>query len=228
MVRLENSGPAIEINGLRFTYSGIYDHPLPRSKPLINNFSFPLNAEIAAFLSDLTTLWRRDVTFTGFEVPIQMDISVEKMIFEVGGIDPQGRSKLIKANINLSWRLHKVSDGQRRWVQICMRLLKPFKVLLLDEITVFLDVLAWDDLLKFLRRKCEEFMLLRKERDEESKRWEKREARGPPKFEEQKERSHVIGDPARALNNGLVAGRLHSIITGEDNFVFSFNRVLRN
>jgi hypothetical protein len=33
--------------------------------------------------------WRRDVAFAGFEVPIQMDISAEKMIFGVAGIDPE-------------------------------------------------------------------------------------------------------------------------------------------
>ncbi|XP_034708092.1 ABC transporter I family member 20-like isoform X1 [Vitis riparia] len=101
--------------------------------------------------------WRRDVAFAGFEVPIQMDVSAEKMIFGVSGIDPQRRAELIKVlDIDLSWRLHKVSDGQRRRVQICMGLLKPFKVLLLDEITVDLDVLARADLLKFLRKECEE------------------------------------------------------------------------
>lgn len=31
-------------------------------------------------------------------------------------------------DIDLSWRMHKVSDGQRRRVQICMGLLKPYKV----------------------------------------------------------------------------------------------------
>jgi hypothetical protein len=36
----------------------------------------------------------------------------------------------------------QVSDGQRRRVQICVGLLRPFKVLLLDEITVDLDVLG--------------------------------------------------------------------------------------
>ncbi|KAF5781773.1 putative ATPase, AAA-type, core, P-loop containing nucleoside triphosphate hydrolase [Helianthus annuus] len=56
----------------------------------------------------------------------------------------------------MSWRMHKVSDGQRRRVQICMGLLKEFKVLLLDEITVDLDVLARADLLTFLKKKCEE------------------------------------------------------------------------
>jgi CCR4-NOT complex subunit CAF16 len=31
-------------------------------------------------------------------------------------------------DIDLAWRMHKASDGQRRRVQICMGLLKPFKV----------------------------------------------------------------------------------------------------
>ncbi|CAN4108943.1 unnamed protein product [Withania somnifera] len=57
--------------------------------------------------------------------------------------------------IDFSWRMLKSSDGQRR-VQICMGLLKPFKVLLLDEIIVDLEVLARADLLKFLSKECEE------------------------------------------------------------------------
>ncbi|KAK4378819.1 hypothetical protein RND71_000681 [Anisodus tanguticus] len=108
-------------------------------------------------LSYLGGEWRREVAFAGFEVPIQMDVSAEKMIFGVPGTDPQRRNELIKVlGIDLSWRMHKSSDGQRRRVQICMGLLKPFKVLLLDEITVDLDVLARADLLKFLTKECEE------------------------------------------------------------------------
>lgn len=68
---------------------------------------------------------------------------------------------------------------------------------------------------------------LRKERDEERKRRKDRKARGLPEFEEQKEGSRMTGDQARALNNGWAAGRLHSTIAGENNFVFSSNRVLR-
>ncbi|KAL3620685.1 ABC transporter I member 20 [Castilleja foliolosa] len=108
-------------------------------------------------LSYLGGEWRREVAFAGFEVPIQMDISAEKMIYGVAGIDPKRRDELIKVlGVDLSWRLHKVSDGQRRRVQICMGLLKPFKVLLLDEITVDLDVLARADLLGFLQKECSE------------------------------------------------------------------------
>uniref|UniRef100_A0A5B7AD99 ABC transporter domain-containing protein n=1 Tax=Davidia involucrata TaxID=16924 RepID=A0A5B7AD99_DAVIN len=227
--------------------------------------------------------WRRDVAFAGFEVPIQMDVSAEKMIFGVSGVDPQRRAELIKVlDIDLSWRLHNASDGQRRRVQICMGLLKPFKVLLLDEITVDLDVLARADLLKFLRKECEEKgatiiyathifdgledwpshivyvahgklqlampmdkvkeisnlslmrtveKWLRKERDEERKKRKERKADGFPEFGKQVEGSRVTGDPARAavraLNNGWAAGRLHSTIAGEENFVLSSNRVLR-
>ena len=46
------------------------------------------------------------------------------------------------------------ADGQRRRVQIARGLLKPFRVLLLDEITVDLDVLGRADLMAFLREEC--------------------------------------------------------------------------
>lgn len=59
-------------------------------------------------------------------------------------------------DVNPEWRMHLVSDGQRRRVQLCVGLLRPFKVLLLDEITVDLDVLGRAEMLKFLKEECEE------------------------------------------------------------------------
>ena len=51
------------------------------------------------------------------------------MIFGVDGVEPERRQKLIDLlEIDLEWRLNKVSDGQRRRVQICMGLLKPYQV----------------------------------------------------------------------------------------------------
>jgi len=41
-------------------------------------------------------------------------------------------------SVNLNWRLHKVSDGERRRVQIVLGLINPFKVLLLDEVSILL------------------------------------------------------------------------------------------
>lgn len=39
-------------------------------------------------------------------------------------------------DIDETWRMHQVSDGQRRRVQIACGLLRPAEVLLLDEVTV--------------------------------------------------------------------------------------------
>lgn len=39
------------------------------------------------------------MAFAGFEVPIQMAVSAEKLIFGVGGVDPQRRAELI----NVRW-----------------------------------------------------------------------------------------------------------------------------
>ncbi|GJT88172.1 putative reverse transcriptase domain-containing protein [Tanacetum coccineum] len=58
-------------------------------------------------------------------------------------------------DVDLSWRMHKVSECERRRVQIYMGLLKEFKVPLLNEITINLDVLARADLLTFLRKECD-------------------------------------------------------------------------
>ncbi|XP_062220669.1 ABC transporter I family member 21-like isoform X1 [Phragmites australis] len=57
------------------------------------------------------------------DVPLQGDFSAEHTIFGVDGVDPVRREKLV----DLQWHMHKVSDGQRRRVQICMGLLHPYK-----------------------------------------------------------------------------------------------------
>ncbi|CAI9776673.1 unnamed protein product [Fraxinus pennsylvanica] len=106
-------------------------------------------------LAYLGESWSKAVGSAG-ELPLQGDFSAEHMIFGVEGVDPIRREKLIELlDIDLQWRMHKVSDGQRRRVQICMGLLHPYKVLLLDEVTVDLDVVARMDLLEFFREECE-------------------------------------------------------------------------
>ncbi|KAK3193513.1 hypothetical protein Dsin_024823 [Dipteronia sinensis] len=100
--------------------------------------------------------WSKTVGSAG-EIPLQGDFSAEHMIFGVEGIDPVRREKLIELlDIDLQWRMHKVSDGQRRRVQICLGLLHPFQVLLLDEVTVDLDVVARVDLLDFFKEECDQ------------------------------------------------------------------------
>ncbi|CAA0823955.1 ABC transporter I family member 19 [Striga hermonthica] len=107
-------------------------------------------------LAYLGESWSKTVGSAG-ELPLQGDFSAEHMIFGVEGVDPVRRDKLIELlDIDLHWRMHKVSDGQRRRVQICLGLLHPYKVLLLDEVTVDLDVVARMDLLEFFKEECEQ------------------------------------------------------------------------
>jgi CCR4-NOT complex subunit CAF16 len=51
--------------------------------------------------------------------------------------------------------MHSVSDGERRRVQLAMGLLRPWNLLLLDEITVDLDLLSRSNFLAFLKRETE-------------------------------------------------------------------------
>ncbi|PNW73979.1 hypothetical protein CHLRE_13g580300v5 [Chlamydomonas reinhardtii] len=108
-------------------------------------------------LSYLGTSWRKDVAFAGYGVPLQGDISAGKMIFGVEGVEPARRSRLIEMlDIDLYQRITTMSDGQKRRVQICMGLLKPYDVLLLDEITVDLDVVGRLRLLDFFKQESDE------------------------------------------------------------------------
>ncbi|KAI3887719.1 hypothetical protein MKW92_043324 [Papaver armeniacum] len=103
-------------------------------------------------LSYLGGSWSKTIGCAG-EIPLQGDF------LPIEGVDPVRREKLIDLlDIDLQWRMHKVSDGQR--VEFKFNLITPtmaFKqVLLLDEVTVDLDVVARLDLLDFFKEECEE------------------------------------------------------------------------
>eukprot|EP00889_Picochlorum_renovo_P003145 jgi/Picre1/30175/NNA_005544.t1 len=99
--------------------------------------------------------WERDIAFAGYSIPLAGDIPARQMLHSMPDVDPKRLERLINVlDIDPEWRMHLVSDGQRRRVQIAMGLLKPFDVLLLDEITVDLDVLGRADLMNFLKEEC--------------------------------------------------------------------------
>lgn len=107
-------------------------------------------------LSYLGPQWRRDVASAG-TLALQGDISAGAMLFGVEGADPRRRADLISLlEVDLDWRMNRVSDGQRRRVQIALGLLKPYRVLLLDEVTVDMDVVGRLDLLEFFKKECAE------------------------------------------------------------------------
>ena len=98
-----------------------------------------------------------DVAFLGGPFPFSADISVAEVLAARPGIDPRRRARVLDVlEIDPAWRMHRVSDGQRRRVQILLDLERSLKVILLDEVTADLDVLSRADLLRFLREESEE------------------------------------------------------------------------
>ncbi|KAL9596205.1 MAG: hypothetical protein Q9219_005957 [cf. Caloplaca sp. 3 TL-2023] len=101
------------------------------------------------------------VTYLGLEWVlnpiVRTDIDVPTLLASVGGdYYQQRRDELVDIlDIDIAWRMHTVSDGERRRVQLAMGLLRPWRVLLLDEITVDLDLLSRSNFLAFLKQETE-------------------------------------------------------------------------
>ncbi|MES1208254.1 MAG: ATP-binding cassette domain-containing protein [Pseudomonadota bacterium] len=97
-----------------------------------------------------------EVGFLGGPFPFAADIRVAEILAGRPGVDPQRRARVLEMlDVDPGWRMHQVSDGQRRRVQILLDLERTLSVILLDEVTAELDVLARADLLRFLRDESE-------------------------------------------------------------------------
>jgi CCR4-NOT complex subunit CAF16 len=96
------------------------------------------------------------VELLGGRFPFDVDLRVDEILAHQHGVDPARQARLIDVlGVDLGWHMHAVSDGQRRRVQLLLGLLRPRQVLLLDEITTDLDLIARQDLLAFLRDESE-------------------------------------------------------------------------
>jgi CCR4-NOT complex subunit CAF16 len=101
------------------------------------------------------------VTYLGLEWVlnqiVRTDIGVDELLRSVGGdAYPARRDELVAVlDIDTNWRMHAVSDGERRRVQLAMGLVRPWTVLFLDEITVDLDVLSRGNFLGWLQKETE-------------------------------------------------------------------------
>jgi CCR4-NOT complex subunit CAF16 len=67
---------------------------------------------------------------------VRGDIVVEHFLDSVGGYrHKERRDHLLDIlDVDLDWHMHAISDGERRRVQLCMGLMQPWDVLLLDEV----------------------------------------------------------------------------------------------
>jgi len=84
------------------------------------------------------------------------NLSVAELIGE-SRIATERVQKLIDImQINLSWRINAISDGQRRRCQLLECLAEEKSVYILDEITTDLDLYARENLLRFLQEESEQ------------------------------------------------------------------------
>jgi len=105
-------------------------------------------------LSYLGNRWIRNISFIGRSV-YSADIKVRNMMKKVQQENIERRDELVEIlDIDLDWKMHQVSDGQRKKVQIMLGLLKPFKLLLIDEFTAELDILVRDRFFEYLDKEC--------------------------------------------------------------------------
>jgi CCR4-NOT complex subunit CAF16 len=97
------------------------------------------------------------VELLGGRFPFEVDLTVDEILALQVDVDASRRDRLIDTlGVDLQWHMHAVSDGQRRRVQLLLGLMRPKRVLLLDEVTTDLDLLARQDLLAFLAEESTE------------------------------------------------------------------------
>jgi len=101
--------------------------------------------------------WKR--RRTGYEPPspYAMDIAAGEMSKDWQEQYRTRRDELVRVlGINLKWRLHECSDGQRKKVRIMLKLLRPFQLCVIDEFAADLDIFSRKRFFDYLSRECEE------------------------------------------------------------------------
>jgi len=101
--------------------------------------------------------WKR--RRTGFEgvCPYTMDCAASEMMSNWQEEFKERRDELVKVlGINLNWRMHECSDGQRKKVRIMIKLLRPFQLCVIDEFAADLDIFSRKRFFDYLSKECEE------------------------------------------------------------------------
>jgi len=119
----------------------------------VNMTNFHNNPKGIAHLADT---WTRSVAFNGYSVAYSADIKVKDMMQNMQNKYPIRRKILLDVlSINPNWRMHLVSTGQRRRVRLFLGLLEPFKIALIDEMTMDLDIIIRKKFMRWLKEESE-------------------------------------------------------------------------
>uniref|UniRef100_K3WNW1 ABC transporter domain-containing protein n=1 Tax=Globisporangium ultimum (strain ATCC 200006 / CBS 805.95 / DAOM BR144) TaxID=431595 RepID=K3WNW1_GLOUD len=98
----------------------------------------------------------RAVAFAAHAMAYSADMAIEEMMVKLQSEYPERRDYLLKVlRIDPKWRLHRLSDGQRRRVQLFLALIRPSKLIILDEVLGMLDIISRENVLAFLKEETE-------------------------------------------------------------------------
>ncbi|RLN52195.1 hypothetical protein BBJ29_000780 [Phytophthora kernoviae] len=99
---------------------------------------------------------QRPAAFASYAMAYSADMAVEEMMTKLQSEYPERRKKLLEVlRIDPKWRLHRLSDGQRRRVQLFLALLRPSQLIVLDEVLGMLDIISRENVLAFLKEESE-------------------------------------------------------------------------
>jgi CCR4-NOT complex subunit CAF16 len=99
---------------------------------------------------------QRAVAFASHAMAYSADMAVDEMMVKLQAEHPERRQKLLRVlRIDPKWRLHRLSDGQRRRVQLFLALLRPSQLIVLDEVLGMLDIISRENVLAFLKEETE-------------------------------------------------------------------------
>ena len=85
-----------------------------------------------------------------------MDIAARGMMEKWQQEHLERRDELVRVlGINLDWRMHECSDGQRKKVRIMIKLLRPFQLCIIDEFAADLDIFSRARFFDYLSSECE-------------------------------------------------------------------------
>ena len=175
----EKSVPAIETRGLQFAYEGGHavfrslDLCIPAASrtlligangvgkstllSLVAGRHLLAPGQLRVFgrcpFTDLSL--SGEIALVDGDFPIHLDLKVRELLdHSTPQVDPKREKELLEIlEIDPRWRMHRVSDGQRRRVQLLIALRRPTKLLLLDEVTAHLDVVGRADFISWLRER---------------------------------------------------------------------------
>jgi CCR4-NOT complex subunit CAF16 len=100
--------------------------------------------------------WKRRPTGLSGVCPYTLDCAASEMMLKWQNENIERRDELVRVlGINLNWRMHECSDGQRKKVRIMIKLLRPFKLCIIDEFAADLDIFSRSRFFDYLTRECE-------------------------------------------------------------------------